>query len=60
MGEGVTPQQKGFYRLMFQNQLSKLAGMAFQNRFTEIMMYANPNFQPVKPQGNIGSATFFL
>lgn len=50
----MTPQQKAFYRLMFQNQLSKLAGMAFQNRFTEIMMYANPNFQPVKPQGNIG------
>ncbi len=50
----MTPHQKAFYRLMFQNQLSKLAGMAFQNRFSEIMMYADPNFQPVKPQGNIG------
>lgn len=50
----MTPQQKAQYRMMFQNRLSKLAGMAFQNLFSEIMGYANPNFQPVKPQGNIG------
>ncbi len=39
---------------MFKARLSTLAGMAFQNFFTEIMQYANPNFVPVKPQGNQG------
>jgi hypothetical protein len=50
----MTPQQKGIYRLMFKSQLSTLTGMAFQNFFSEIMQYSNPNFSPVKPQGNEG------
>lgn len=39
---------------MFQARLSKLAGMAFQNFFSEVIKYANPDFVPVKPQGNQG------
>lgn len=50
----MTPQQKAQYRMMLHARLSKLAGMAFQNFFSEVMRYANPDFQPVKPQGNIG------
>lgn len=50
----MTTQQKALYRLMFKAHLSTLSGMAFQNFFTEIMQYANPNFSPVKPQGKQG------
>ena len=52
--ELMTSHQKGFYRLIFNGRLSKISGMAFQNFFSEIMKYANPNFVPVKPQGNQG------
>jgi hypothetical protein len=46
--------QKAHYRLMFQVQVSKRTGMAFQNLFSDIMRYANSNFAPVKPQGSQG------
>ena len=54
VGGNVTPQQKAQYRMMFQARLSRLIGMAFQNVFSDIMKYANPNFVPVKPQGSQG------
>lgn len=46
--------QKALFRLLFQNRMSKVTGMGFQNLFSEIMRYARPDFAPVKPQGNLG------
>ena len=50
----INVYQKGLYRLLFQNRMSKVTGMGFQNLFSEIMRYARPDFAPVKPQGSYG------
>lgn len=39
---------------MFQNKIGKADGNAFEDLFTEIMNYAEPAFQQIKPWGNIG------
>lgn len=41
-------------RQLFQNKIFKSDGLAFEDIFTTIMNYAEPDFQAIKPWGNIG------
>lgn len=43
-----------FARILFQNKVLKAHGQAYEDLFTTVMTYHNPNFSPVKPQGKIG------
>ena len=47
-------QEKTLSRHLFQNKILKADGQAFEDIFTSIMNYAEANFQPIKPWGNIG------
>lgn len=46
--------EKALARIIFKAHVATLAGMAFQNFFTNIMAYHSTDFAPVKPQGNEG------
>jgi hypothetical protein len=46
--------EKALARIIFKAHVATLAGMAFQNFFTNIMTYYSTDFAPVKPQGNEG------
>jgi len=41
-------------RTLFQNQIFKADGQKFEDIFTAIMNYAEPDFRSIKPWGNIG------
>jgi len=47
-------QEKVLARHLFQNKILKADGQAFEDIFTAIMNYAEDDFQPIKPWGNIG------
>ncbi len=46
--------EKTIARILFENKIFKANGQAFENLFTEIMSYAEPNFRKIKAWGNIG------
>ncbi len=46
--------EKTIARILFENKIFKANGQAFENLFTEIMTYAEPNFRKIKAWGNIG------
>ncbi|MEB0080442.1 hypothetical protein QN379_00215 [Glaciimonas sp. Gout2] len=46
--------EKALARILFRSRMSGLIGMGFQNEFSRIMSLADPDFSPVKPQGNEG------
>lgn len=47
-------QEKTLSRQLFQNKILKADGQAFEDVFTSIMNYAEADFRPIKPWGNIG------
>ena len=47
-------QEKTIARILFENKIFKANGQSFENLFTEIMTYAEPNFRKIKAWGNIG------
>jgi len=47
-------QEKILARILFENKIFKADGNAFESLFTEIMNCAEPDFQQIKPWGNIG------
>lgn len=47
-------QEKSFSRILFQNKVYKSDGQAFEDLFTDIMSYADNDFQKIKAWGNIG------
>jgi hypothetical protein len=50
----LTRDEKYIARILFKILIYESEGMTFQRLFTDIMSYAEPNFQPIKPWGNIG------
>lgn len=50
----MTPQEKTFARIQFKNKVAYADGQAFEDLFTQIMNYAEPDFLAIKPWGNIG------
>ncbi|MBQ8540795.1 MAG: hypothetical protein IJ435_04890 [Clostridia bacterium] len=46
--------EKYIVRLMLKNRIHESEGQAYENLFTIIMQKSNPNFEQVKPYGNIG------
>ncbi|WP_342304384.1 ABC-three component system protein [Methanolobus sp. ZRKC5] len=46
--------EKTIARHLFQNKILKADGQAFEDLFSAIMNYAEPDFQQIKPWGNIG------
>lgn len=47
-------QEKILARILFENKIFKADGNLFENLFTEIMNSVEPDFQQIKPWGNIG------
>ena len=47
-------QEKTLARQLFQNKILKADGQIFENMFSEVMNYAEADFQRIKPWGNIG------
>lgn len=41
-------------RILFENKVRRSDGNAFEDLFTQIMNYAEPDFEQIKPWGNIG------
>jgi len=50
----MTNNQKAQARIFFENRILKADKQAFEDLFTEIMNYKEPDFQSIKPWGNIG------
>jgi len=50
----MNPQEKTLARLLFRNKVLESDGQKFEDIFTNIMNYAEPDFQQIKPWGNIG------
>jgi hypothetical protein len=50
----MTPQEKIVARILFQNKIHKANGQAFEDLFTAIINYAEPEFEAIKPWGKIG------
>ncbi len=50
----LTKDEIKIARILFQLQIYKRNGQDFENFFSEIMIYHNPNFAKVKPQGQFG------
>ena len=46
--------EKTIARHLFQNKIYKADGLKFEDIFSAIMNYAEPNFQQIKPWGTIG------
>jgi hypothetical protein len=59
MGEGktrylmLTREEKAILRILFQNKILKADGQEFEDIFTAVMNYAEPDFRSIKPWGNI-------
>ena len=47
-------EEKALARVFFENKIHKLNGSAFEDLFTQIMNYAEPEFEQIKAWGNIG------
>ncbi len=47
-------QERTIARILFENKIFKSNGQSFENLFTEIMTYNEPNFRKIKAWGNIG------
>jgi len=47
-------QEKVLSRYLFKNKILMADGQAFEDIFTAIMNYSEPDFQSIKPWGNIG------
>lgn len=47
-------QEKSLCRYLFQNKIYKSDGQAFEDLFTSIMTYSDPNFRKIKAWGKIG------
>jgi len=41
-------------RILFENKIRRSDGSAFEDLFTQVMNYAEPEFEQIKPWGNIG------
>lgn len=41
-------------RILFENKIQRSDGNAFEDLFTQVMNYAEPEFEQIKPWGNIG------
>jgi hypothetical protein len=52
--EKMTRDEKYTLRLIFQNKIYKADGQKFEDIFTDIMKYADPEFQQIKPYGRTG------
>jgi len=52
--ERMTANQKAQARIFFENRILKADNQAFEDLFTEIMRYKEPDFRSIKPWGNIG------
>lgn len=50
----MNSQEKALARILFENKIYKANGQKFEDIFTAIMNYAEPDFQQIKPWGNIG------
>jgi len=50
----MNTQEKSLARKLFKLKIHEANGQAFEDLFTAIMGYAEPNFQPIKAWGNIG------
>jgi hypothetical protein len=50
----LTREEKSLARTLFKLLIHESEGIAFEQIFTNIMYYAEPNFQQIKPWGNIG------
>lgn len=50
----MNTHEKTLARQLFQNKIFKADGQTFEDIFTEIMNYAEPDFHSIKPWGNIG------
>jgi hypothetical protein len=47
-------EEKTLARIFFQNKIRKSDGNEFEDLFSQIMNYAEPDFEQIKPWGNIG------
>ncbi|MHB1664131.1 MAG: ABC-three component system protein [bacterium] len=47
-------QEKTFARILFKNKILGAIGQNFEDIFTSIMYYHDPDFNQIKPYGNIG------
>jgi hypothetical protein len=47
-------QEKTLARIFFENKIRRSDGNAFEDLFTQIMYYAEPEFEQIEPWGNIG------
>ncbi len=50
----MNTQEKALARIMFKSKIHEADGQKFEDMFTKLMTYAEPDFQPIKPWGNIG------
>jgi len=50
----MTTEEISLARIFFKNKILKSEGNAFEDLFTQIMYYAEPDFEQIKPWGNIG------
>lgn len=50
----MSDQERVLARILFQNKILNSDGNSFEDLFTQIMNYAEPDFQQIKPWGNIG------
>ena len=50
----LSREEKYILRILFQNKIHKADGQAFEDIFTSIMNYCEPNFRSIKPWGRIG------
>lgn len=47
-------EEKALARIFFDNKIQRSNGSAFEELFTQIMKYSEPEFEQIKPWGNIG------
>lgn len=50
----MSPAEKALARILFQREIYRRDGQAFEDFFSRIMEYHNSNFNQIKPQGPIG------
>lgn len=50
----MNESEKTLARILFKNKIHAANGQAFEDIFTQIMNYAEPDFTQIKPWGNIG------
>lgn len=50
----MNSSEKVLARILFENKVRRSDGNTFEDIFTQIMFYAEPDFEQIKPWGNIG------